>query len=148
MSQELKFKVKYRVPTNIIYEALTNQDMMMKYTQTKAVFEKTNGSAFSMYDNNIQGINVLLEENKKIVQQWKFSTWDSYAELTMIFREKPGNESEINITMKNIPNFDNTKKNVEIKGVENGWHSQVFRKINDYCGYPINADKTDSEDDD
>jgi len=148
MSQELKFKVKFRVPPNIIYEALTNQDMMIKYTQTPAVFEKTNGSNFFMYDKNIQGVNVELQENNKIVQKWKFSSWPDYAELTMVFKERAGNESTIFMHMKNIPKEDNTKRGIELKVIENGWHGQIFKKINDFCGYPINADKTDSEDDD
>jgi activator of HSP90 ATPase len=148
MSQELKFKVKYRVPPQIIYEALTNQEMMIKYTQTTAKFDNTNGSAFSMYDGNILGVNVDLQPNTKIVQQWKFSTWNEYADLTILFSERAGNESTIFITMKKIPNLDKTNRNVELKVVENGWHAQIFKKINQYLGYPINGDKTDSEDDD
>ena len=148
MSQELKFKVKYRVPPHIIYEALTNQDMILKYTQTPAKFDKTPGSKFMLYDGNIQGTNIELQENKKIVQEWKFCTWEQYAELTLDFKERAGNESTIFVSMKNIPKLDKTNRIIEPRVVENGWHSQIFKKINDYCGYPLNGDKTDSEDDD
>ena len=40
MTTEVRFVVKYRVPPHIIFEAITNEDMISKYLQIKAKFEK------------------------------------------------------------------------------------------------------------
>ena len=40
MTSEVRFTIKYRVPPQIIFEAITNEEMISKYTQAKAKFEK------------------------------------------------------------------------------------------------------------
>ena len=40
MTSEVRFIVKFRVPPHIIFEAITNEEMISKYTQAKAKFEK------------------------------------------------------------------------------------------------------------
>lgn len=147
MSQDLKFKVKYRVPTYIIYQALTDESIIFKYTQVKTSYPKKVGEVFSLYDNAITGTIKELEENKKIVQTWKFNNWNEEAELKMIIKEKKGNECEIDINLKNIPNRDCHNKTIELENIKCGFMNQIFDNIAKWLGYPYNKDETDSEDD-
>ena len=101
-----------------------------------------------MYDGSITGVNELLEENKKIVQKWKFSNWKEFADLTLTFKERSGNECEIFVNMKNILERDNMESTIDLKVVENGWRQQIFQKIYNFLGYPINGDVTDSDEED
>ena len=50
MTSEVRFIVKFRVPPQIIFEAITNEEMISKYTQAKAKFEKKVGGEVEYYD--------------------------------------------------------------------------------------------------
>ena len=55
MTSEVRFMVKFRVPPHIIFEAITNEEMISKYTQAKAKFEKKVGGVVEYYDGSIKG---------------------------------------------------------------------------------------------
>ena len=65
MTSEVRFTIKYRVPPQIIFEAITNEEMISKYTQAKAKFEKKKEGVIELYDGSIKGKIVEFEENKK-----------------------------------------------------------------------------------
>lgn len=147
MPNELKFNVKYRVPARIIYETFTNPNEITKFTQSVAKFDKVPGGEFNFYDGFITGKVVDLEENKKISLKWKFNNWDDYCDVIFNIKEREGNECVVNVLLKNVPERDVFKQIVDLPQLEAGFMSQIFKKINDFLGYPINKDD-DSEDDD
>ncbi len=148
MPSEVKFDIKYRVPTNIIYETLTNPIEIIKFTQCKAEFVKEVNGTFNFYEGFITGSNVELIENKKLAQKWKFSNLPTNVDVTMNFKEKPGKESLIQIIVKNIPERDILNSSVDLKSIEKGFRTQIFEKIQNYLGYPMNNDvSSDSESD-
>lgn len=146
MPSELKFNIRYRVPVRIIYETLTNPVELTKFTHSPAKFEKSIGSEFILYDGFISGVNETLEENKKIIQKWKFNNWKDYADLNMTFKEKEGNECLIIVHLKNIPERDSYNQFVDLPNLEQGFRSQIFEKISKWLGYPINKDQDESDD--
>ena len=145
MGLDLKFKVKYRVPTRIIYEALTSTELLIKYTHSQVKFENTIGGSFSLYNDYITGTNEELVVNTKIAQKWKFNNWKDFADLTIIFKEE-GGDCLLTLSLKNIPERDNCNQYVDVKTIEAGWRSQIFQKINDWLGYPLNKDKDSDSD--
>lgn len=146
MPNELKFNIKYRVPVKIIYHTLTDPIEITKLTQCVAKFEKNVGGTFDLYNGFITGVNQELVENKKIVQKWKFNNWKDFGEITLTFKEKEGNECLIAVYLKNIPERDIYNQIIDLNILENGFRSQIFQKINDWLGYPINNDKDESSD--
>jgi activator of HSP90 ATPase len=146
MPDELKFNVKYRVPVRIIYETLTNPIEITKFTQCVAKFENNKGGEFNYYDGFITGINEELELNKKIVQKWKFNNWKDFGELTLTFKEKDGNECLVIVLLKGIPERDSYGQTVDLPVLEKGFRSQIFQKISDWLGYPMNHDQDESDD--
>ena len=148
MPSELKFNIKYRVPTNILYETLTNPIEIMKFTQCKAEFSKEVNGTFNFYDGFITGSNVELVENKKLIQKWKFSNLPNSFDVIMNFKENQGKESMIQIIVKNIPEKDNLNSSVDLKSIEKGFRTQIFEKIQNWLGYPMNNDvSSDTESD-
>lgn len=146
MVLSLKFSVKYRVPPKVIYEALTDPKEIIKYTQSAVKFEKQIGSEFSLYNGYISGINEELVENEKIVQKWKMGNWKDYADLTIVIKEKAGNECQINFSFKNIPEKDADNNYIETKQLEIGYQTQICQKLSDWLGYPLNKDSESDED--
>jgi len=147
MPNELKFSVTYRVPVKIIYDVLTNPIEITKFTHSPAVFENNVGGSFNFYDGFISGTNELLEPNKKIVQKWKFKDWKSFGDLTLTFKEKEGNECLVIFLMKNIPERDSLNQIVDLPNLQKGFRSQIFQKISDWLGYPMNKDGESDEED-
>ena len=112
---EVRFVIKYRVPPNYIYDALTNEEMISKYTQSKCKFEKKVGGSFEMYNGSITGKVVELQENKLLILNWKFSNWKEPADIKMTIKPKEGNESQITILIKECPNRDANNLTIERK---------------------------------
>jgi activator of HSP90 ATPase len=146
MPYDLKFNVMYRVPVYLMFETLTNPAEITKFTQAPAKFEKEGD--FNIYDGYITGTNVEIIENKKIVQKWKFNNWKDASELIWTFKEVNGNECQINVHFKNVPERDSFNNIVDLKEIEIGFRNSIFKKISDWLGYPQNKDKNDSSDDD
>lgn len=149
MPNELKFNIKFRVPVRIMYETLTNPNEIAKFTQSVTKFDKQPGGEFNIYDGFITGVNEVLEENKKLVQKWKFNNWKDYdGELTLTFKEKPGDECMIVVHLKNVPERDIYNQTVDLPNLEKGFKTQIFQKISDFLGYPQNNDQESSDEDD
>lgn len=147
MSSDLKFTVKFRVPPYIIYQALTDESIIFKYTQSKASYPNKVGGSFSLYDGSIVGEIKELEENKKIVQTWKFNNWNTAADLKYTIKERKGNECEVNIFLKSVPNRDSFNKTIEHETIINGFQQQIFDRISTWLGYPQNKDESDEDSD-
>jgi activator of HSP90 ATPase len=146
MPNELRFNIKYRVPVRIIYETLTNPIEITKFTQSPCKFDNSKGGEFVLYDGFITGFNEELDLNKKIVQKWKFNNWKDFADLTLNFKERDGNESLIMVYLKQIPERDNSGQTVDLPILEKGFRTQIFEKISNWLGYPLNNDKDSDED--
>jgi activator of HSP90 ATPase len=144
---EVRFVIKYRVPPNYIYDALTNEEMISKYTQSKCKFEKKVGGSFEMYNGSITGKVVELQENKLLILNWKFSNWKEPTDIKMTIKPKEGNESQITILIKECPNRDANNQTIERKNIIEGFKQQIFEKIQMFIGYPLNKDDESSDED-
>ena len=106
-----------------VYNALTNKNMLEIWTGEKAEMETVPGSAFSLWDGSIAGINLEFEENKKIVQQWFFEGENENSIVTMkLHPNKRGTSLELLHT--NIPDeaFEN---------ISDGWDEDYFGALNE-----------------
>lgn len=73
-------------PSNL-YEILLNDRSWKVFTQSNAQISKETGGMFSIFDGAVTGINVQLQENKLIVQKWRFSSWADghYSNVSQLF---------------------------------------------------------------
>lgn len=147
MTSDFKFKIKFRVPSYILYQALTDESLITKYTQSKVNFPNKIGDKYSLYDGAMTGEIKELDENKKIVLTFKFNNWKDQAELKYNFKEAKGNECLLNVNLKNVPNRDIFNKTIEQETVKNGFYQQIFDRISTWLGYPQNKDESDEEED-
>ena len=106
-----------------IFNALTNKRMLEIWTGEAAEMEPVSGSEFSLWDGSITGVNIEIEENKKIVQQWYFGDDEEESLVTIkIHPHKKGTSVELIHT--NIPDeaFDN---------ISDGWDNDYFGALNE-----------------
>lgn len=73
-------------PSNL-YEILLNDRSWKAFTQSNAQISKEAGGMFSIFDGAVTGVNVQLQENKLIVQKWRFSSWADghYSNVRLLF---------------------------------------------------------------
>ena len=69
-----------------------------------------------MFDGNIQGEYVSVEENTKIVLKWKFKDWDEFADLVITI-ENFNDSCELNLNYTNIPEYDSFKNFIHLDKV-------------------------------
>ncbi|KAJ7557769.1 hypothetical protein O6H91_04G008900 [Diphasiastrum complanatum] len=59
-----------------IYSTLLDEKRWKGFTQSNAQISKEAGGTFSVFDGAVTGVNQQLQENKLIVQKWRFSSWN------------------------------------------------------------------------
>ncbi|MFO7827288.1 MAG: SRPBCC domain-containing protein [Bacteroidales bacterium] len=108
-------------PPEDVFIALTNPFTIELWTGYKAVMDDKEGTEFSLWEGDITGRNISIEENKKIVQEWYFGDQEEKSIVTIkIFDHKKGSQVELNHT--NIPDevYDN---------IVEGWNEFYFGAV-------------------
>jgi activator of HSP90 ATPase len=54
---------------------LLDEKRWRAFTQSAAKISTEEGGTFSIFDGAVTGINMQLQEDKLIVQRWRFSSW-------------------------------------------------------------------------
>lgn len=87
-----------------IYNALMSSKKHSEFTGGKAVMSSKVGGKISAYDGYIEGKNIELKPNKKIVQSWRASDWPEghYSTVTYSLSEKSG-KTTLKFVQKGVP---------------------------------------------
>ena len=59
----------------LIYDVFVNEARVKAFTMSDASVSKEVGGKFTMFGGSIEGIHRELVPGKKIVQDWRFTTW-------------------------------------------------------------------------
>ena len=122
MKEIKRYYTLYAEPKDI-YNALTNQKMLEIWTGENAIMVAEANTEFSLWDGSITGINLELEEDKKIVQQWFFGEDEKASIVTIkLHPDKKGTSVELHHT--NIP--DEAYENIS-----EGWNEDYFGALNE-----------------
>jgi len=96
--------VNFRAPAHEVYEALMDSRKQSKFTESKCSISRKAGGKFTAYDGYIEGINLELEADKKIVQSWRASDWPEghYSQATFLLDEA-GDTTSLTFTQTEVP---------------------------------------------
>ena len=111
-----------------LYGAILDPKIHAKFTGAKATGSMKVGGKFTAYDGYISGINLELEENKKIVQQWTSTDFpkDYHTEATFEFLPQERG-TKLVFTQKNVP-----EKNY--KDIAQGWRDYYWMPLKAWFG--------------
>ena len=87
-----------------------------------------------MFDGNIQGEYVEIEENTKIVLKWKFKEWTEFADVVITINNV-NDSCEVAVAYTNIPEYDEFKSFVHLDKIHAGWKQNIFKMIHMVFGY-------------
>jgi len=91
MSRIIKQTVTFKASPHEVYEALMDSKKHAAFTGGKASISRSIGGKIAAYDNYIDGKNIELIPDKKIVQDWRAVDWPEgyYSRITFIFTAVP-----------------------------------------------------------
>lgn len=94
-----------------------------KLTKSKAIVSRKIGGEFSIYDGELMGKNLELEDDKKIVQFWRANNWPKGHFSTIAFTlEKVKNGTRINFVQDGVPD-------PLVKDVAEGWKTYYWNPM-------------------
>ena len=113
MGKNLKQTATFKATPHEIYETLMDERKHARFTGGEAkISRKVNGN-FTISDGEIEGRNLELVPDQKIVQTWRYSDWPEGHYSTITFSIKPTeNGTHMTFTQIDIPDdkFEDIKQ--------------------------------------
>ncbi len=126
MKVSFQIKEKFKVKSEVIFEAWLNSKLHSKMTGGTAFCTSEIGCAFSTWDGYITGTNISFKKNQEIVQTWRTSEFredDEDSILTIQLKELK-NGTELTLIHANIPEGQTQYKK--------GWKEHYFEPMKNY----------------
>jgi len=117
--------VSYDFPLNkmFVYESLLDANRMRAATAADAAIEAKVGGQVRLFNGSVEGEFVELVPGEKIVQKWRFNTWQPahFSHVTITLTEDGGN-TKLKLRQTGVP--------VEEKDrTEKGWRVMIFDRL-------------------
>jgi activator of HSP90 ATPase len=107
-----------------IYAALVNPFSIALWTGSQAEMKEEPGSEFSLFDGDIEGLNLEFEKDRKIVQEWYFGDQEAQSIVTITLRPDR-NYTKIELHHSNIPDE-------AFEDMAYGWDAYYFGGLKDF----------------
>ncbi len=104
MSKAIKQTVTFKAAPHAIYEALMDEKKHAAFTGGEAKISRKAGGKFSIYRGDIEGKNLELIPDQKIVQTWRYSDWPEghYSTATFVLKATEKG-SQLTFTQTDVP---------------------------------------------
>lgn len=123
---EFTVKTTLNASAKDVYDAWMNSESHSEMTGGEAEISEAVGASFSAWDGYIEGQNLELEANKRIVQTWRtteFEESDEDSQIEILLEETDG---QTNLTLIH------TKLSEKGEQYINGWKEHYFAPMQDY----------------
>jgi activator of HSP90 ATPase len=87
-TKTIRQSVTFRAMPHEVYEVIMNSKKHSELTGSQARIDNKVGGKFSIYDGDIEGVNLELVPDQKIVQSWRYSDWPEGHYSTVTFALK------------------------------------------------------------
>ncbi|HZV12679.1 MAG TPA: SRPBCC family protein [Candidatus Kapabacteria bacterium] len=125
-TKSIRQSATFSVKPSEVYETLMDSRKHAAFSGAKANISRNVGGKFTAYDDYIEGKNVKLISNKKIVQEWRGKDWPKghYSKVTFTLKAVKGG-TRLSFYQSGVPAKD-------YKGIKSGWISfywQPMKKV-------------------
>jgi activator of HSP90 ATPase len=125
-TKTIKQSVTFKALPHEIYEMLMDSKLHSRFSGAKANISRKVGGKFTAYDKWIEGKNLELVKDKKIVQAWRGVDWPAKHWSTVTYKlSKLGKGTRLNFTHAGVP-ID------KAKDIEDGWKEHYWNKMKTY----------------
>jgi len=103
-TKTIRQSVAFEASAHEVYEALMDSKRHSVFTGSEVQLSRNVGTEFSVYGGDIQGVNLELMPDKKIVQSWRYSDWPEghYSKATFSLKEISGG-TRLTFTQIGVP---------------------------------------------
>jgi activator of HSP90 ATPase len=103
-TRTIRQSVTFQVNPHEVYEALMDSRKHAKFTGERARISRRIGGRFIAYNGYIEGANLNLAADKRIVQSWRGSDWpkNHYSRATFSLK-KVKNGTRLTFTQRGVP---------------------------------------------
>jgi activator of HSP90 ATPase len=122
-TRTIRQSVTFKATSHDVYEALMDSRKHAKFSGEKASMSRKVGGRFTAYGGYIEGVNLDLMPDKKIVQSWRGSDWPDgqYSKVTFSFK-RVKNGTRLTFTQSGVPEQ-------YYKDINQGWRDYYWKKM-------------------
>jgi activator of HSP90 ATPase len=119
----IRQSAKFKASPHEVYEALMDSRKHSKFTDAKAGISRRIGGKFTAYDGYIEGVNLELVPDEKIVQSWRGSDWPEghYSKATFTMRQVEGG-TRLTFTQTGVPEN-------QYESISQGWRDYYWKPM-------------------
>lgn len=122
-TKNIKQTVTFKASPHEVYEALMDGKKHAKFSGAPANISRKVGGKFTAYGDYIDGINVELMKDKKIVQKWHGSEWPKGHYSVVTYKLEPkGKGTKLTFTQTGVPEEHH-------KNISDGWKEHYWDKM-------------------
>ncbi len=110
-----------------LYEAIMDSRKHSQFTGSKSKVSTKVGGSFTASDGYIQGINLELVPNRKIVQNWRGSDWpaEHYSKATFSLSPAGRSKTKLTFTQTGIPA-------AQFESIKQGWIEYYWKPLEEW----------------
>jgi len=115
--------VTFKAPPIVIFEMLMDSRRHAKFTGAKARISRKIGGRIMAYDGYIDGLNLEIVPNRKIVQSWRGSDWPKghYSKATFALAKVKGG-TRLTLIQSGVPDD-------QVEPIKEGWKEHYWDKM-------------------
>jgi activator of HSP90 ATPase len=121
--KSIRQTVTFKAAPAVIFEMLMDSRRHAKFTGDKARISREVGGKIMAYDGYIDGLNLEIVPNRKIVQSWRGSDWTEghYSKATFALARVKGG-TRLTFTQSGIPED-------QVEPIKEGWKEHYWDKM-------------------
>jgi activator of HSP90 ATPase len=103
-TKTIRQSVTFKTTPHEVFEAIMNSRKHAKFTGGPVSMSRKVDGKFKIYGGEIEGINLELVPDQKIVQSWRYSDWPEghYSKITFLLKEIP-KRTQLTFTQSGVP---------------------------------------------
>jgi len=123
------FTEKFLCTPRDVFDSLLITGRVRAYAGSDSFAGLEKGDKFKLFGGSVEGENLEIIPQKKIVQKWRFASWpsDLYSIVTIDLEEKNG-KTIVKLEQKGLPQED-------LERTEAGWKENFFRRMKGVFGW-------------
>ena len=122
-TKDIKQGLMIKASPHDIYEALMDSKKHAAFTGAGAKISREVGGVFTAHDGYIEGTNLELVKDKKIVQRWRGSDWPAghFSTVTYLLKPTEGG-TKLMFSQKGVPTD-------QVKNISDGWKEYYWTPL-------------------
>jgi activator of HSP90 ATPase len=122
-TKNIRQSVTFKVSPHEVYEALMDPVKHAEFTESEVSINRKIGGKFKIYGGEIEGENLELVPDNKIVQTWRYSDWPEghYSKATFSLKAM-SNGTRLTFTQTGVPEEF-------YEDIRQGWHDYYWNPM-------------------